>query len=347
MSFLAFGLAALLSGGNLHALKVTNGSRPFAGDNRLLTTVSPNGDGFRDKAIVSFRLDRAAKVRLDVLRTDTLHPGRATKTDLERDETLPSRRAADRLAPGPWNRAAHLRPPADRRQARVHELAGQAPRGARRAHPGHRGRVSAPQLRAGRASRPADLDRRALAPAPGLLLLEPGDQAREGLQDVRHRDDEPGPRRLANAPRRTGSAAGRPRRELAERPLLPAAERTGRAGRLRAVRRHEARPDVPRRRRPVDEHVAGVQLLGRERRRLGRQLVRERGDADDRPRAPVPRLRRPVPLPRLGSGLHRVAEPDREARRLPDRRRPRGVSRPATNWPRRTTSSSSRAMPST
>ena len=58
MSFLAFGLAALLSGGNLHALKVTNGSRPFAGDNRLLTTVSPNGDGFRDKAIVSFRLDR-------------------------------------------------------------------------------------------------------------------------------------------------------------------------------------------------------------------------------------------------------------------------------------------------
>ena len=80
MSFLAFGLAALLSGGNLHGLQVTNGSRPFAGDNRLLTTVSPNGDGFRDRAIVSFRLDRAAKVRLDALRTDTLHPGRATKT---------------------------------------------------------------------------------------------------------------------------------------------------------------------------------------------------------------------------------------------------------------------------
>ena len=80
MSFLAFGLAAILSGGNMHALKVTNGSGPFAGDNRLLTTVSPNGDGFRDRAIVSFRLDRPAKVRLDVLRTDTLHPGRATKT---------------------------------------------------------------------------------------------------------------------------------------------------------------------------------------------------------------------------------------------------------------------------
>ena len=81
MSFLAVRAGrAPLAAGTCTALKVTNGSRPFAGDNRLLTTVSPNGDGFRDRAIVSFRLDRAAKVRLDVLRTDTLHPGRATKT---------------------------------------------------------------------------------------------------------------------------------------------------------------------------------------------------------------------------------------------------------------------------
>jgi hypothetical protein len=81
MSALVFGLAALLAGsGGLHDLRVTNGSRPFAGDNRLLTTVSPNGDGFRDRAIVSFRLNRPATVRMDVLRTDTLRPGRATKT---------------------------------------------------------------------------------------------------------------------------------------------------------------------------------------------------------------------------------------------------------------------------
>jgi hypothetical protein len=71
---------ALLSGGGLHGLHVSNGSRPYAGDGRLLTTVSPNGDGFRDRAIVAFRLERAATVRLEVLRTDTLHPGRATKT---------------------------------------------------------------------------------------------------------------------------------------------------------------------------------------------------------------------------------------------------------------------------
>jgi hypothetical protein len=71
---------ALLTGGGLHGLHVSNGSRPYAGDGRLLTTVSPNGDGFRDRAIVAFRLRRPATVRLEVLRTDTLHPGRATKT---------------------------------------------------------------------------------------------------------------------------------------------------------------------------------------------------------------------------------------------------------------------------
>ena len=82
MTVLALALALLVGNGGprLHDLRVTNGSRPFAGDRRLLTTVSPNADGFRDRAIVSFRLDRPATVRLEVLRTDTLHPGRATKT---------------------------------------------------------------------------------------------------------------------------------------------------------------------------------------------------------------------------------------------------------------------------
>ncbi len=76
----ALALVLALATPSLHDLRATNGSRPFAGDGRLLTTVSPNGDGFRDRAIVSFRLDRAATVTLDVLRTDTLRPGRATNT---------------------------------------------------------------------------------------------------------------------------------------------------------------------------------------------------------------------------------------------------------------------------
>jgi hypothetical protein len=79
---IAFALTLLAAGMSpvLHDLRVSNGSRPYAGDGRLLTTVSPNGDGFRDRAIVSFRLERAATVGLQVLRTDTIHPGRATKT---------------------------------------------------------------------------------------------------------------------------------------------------------------------------------------------------------------------------------------------------------------------------
>ena len=81
MSALALAFALLASASPpVHDLQVSNGSRPFAGDNRLLTTVSPNGDGLRDRAIVRFGIDRRATIRLDVLRTDTLHPGRATKT---------------------------------------------------------------------------------------------------------------------------------------------------------------------------------------------------------------------------------------------------------------------------
>src|SRR5215212_5573795 len=60
----------------LQRLRVGNGSTPFAGDGPLLTTVSPNGDGFRDAALVSFTLDRAATVRMDAVRTDTIRIGR-------------------------------------------------------------------------------------------------------------------------------------------------------------------------------------------------------------------------------------------------------------------------------
>ena len=44
-------------------LQVGNGGTRFAGDHRLLATVSPNRDGLRDRAIISFTLDRAATVQ--------------------------------------------------------------------------------------------------------------------------------------------------------------------------------------------------------------------------------------------------------------------------------------------
>jgi len=57
-------------------LHVTNGSAPFAGDNALLTTVSPNGDGFRDAAVLHFRLTRPARVRLDAVATNMIRAGK-------------------------------------------------------------------------------------------------------------------------------------------------------------------------------------------------------------------------------------------------------------------------------
>jgi hypothetical protein len=50
----------------LHDLSVSNGGRPFAGDHRLLTTITSNGDRYRDRATIAFRLDRAARVRMTI-----------------------------------------------------------------------------------------------------------------------------------------------------------------------------------------------------------------------------------------------------------------------------------------
>jgi hypothetical protein len=55
----------------LSRLRIGNGNRPFAGDGPLLTTVSPNNDGVRDRAIVRFRLKEASLVTLEVTRTKT------------------------------------------------------------------------------------------------------------------------------------------------------------------------------------------------------------------------------------------------------------------------------------
>jgi N,N-dimethylformamidase beta subunit-like protein len=48
----------------LSNLRVGNGGTRFAGDGTLLTTISPNDDGFRDRAIVRFSLDQAATVQI-------------------------------------------------------------------------------------------------------------------------------------------------------------------------------------------------------------------------------------------------------------------------------------------
>src|SRR2546430_12905468 len=59
-------------------LRVSNSSTPYTGDGPLLTTVSPNGDGFRDRAVVGFRLTKSATVELDVLQTVNVKRGKNT-----------------------------------------------------------------------------------------------------------------------------------------------------------------------------------------------------------------------------------------------------------------------------
>src|ERR671934_605648 len=72
---LAVAIAASAPGPRLVDIHVSDGSVAYAGDRRLLTTVSPNGDGFRDVAIVHFRLTGPARVHMDVVATEMLRAG--------------------------------------------------------------------------------------------------------------------------------------------------------------------------------------------------------------------------------------------------------------------------------
>ncbi|HEY2218129.1 MAG TPA: N,N-dimethylformamidase beta subunit family domain-containing protein [Gaiellaceae bacterium] len=54
----------------LLGLRISNGGTPFAGDTPWLATVSPNGDGFRDRALIRFKLDDPATVEVRVVATD-------------------------------------------------------------------------------------------------------------------------------------------------------------------------------------------------------------------------------------------------------------------------------------
>src|SRR2546427_8186064 len=55
-------------------ISLTNGGRPFSGDNRLLTTITPNGDGVRDRATIHFQLSAAAVVHFEIADVETPRP---------------------------------------------------------------------------------------------------------------------------------------------------------------------------------------------------------------------------------------------------------------------------------
>ena len=73
-------------GPELLALRVRS-ARPFAGDRRLLATVSPRRGGAR----VSFGLARPARVLMEAVRTDTIRAGRpAGETVWRTERRLPA-----------------------------------------------------------------------------------------------------------------------------------------------------------------------------------------------------------------------------------------------------------------
>src|SRR5439155_23954025 len=66
--------AASATGAAVTDISLTNGGRPFSGDNRLLTTITPNDDGIRDRATIHFRLSAAAVVHFEIASVDTQMP---------------------------------------------------------------------------------------------------------------------------------------------------------------------------------------------------------------------------------------------------------------------------------
>ena len=83
-------------------LRVRSGPVAFAGDRRLLATVSPNDDGLRDVAIVRFRLTTPARVRLEAVATHMVRAGRGGTTVVWRTErALPAGRARLAWRPAP------------------------------------------------------------------------------------------------------------------------------------------------------------------------------------------------------------------------------------------------------
>jgi hypothetical protein len=112
----------------LFGLRVRSGA-PFAGDRRLLATVSPRGDGRRSSATISFRLSRLARVRVEAVRTDTIRIGRPAGTTIWQTERV-LRRGSHRVE---WKPGRAVAP-----RTYVLRLTVTGPDGTRSVYGGHR-----------------------------------------------------------------------------------------------------------------------------------------------------------------------------------------------------------------
>ena len=237
MKALFLALSLLHPGPSLHGLRVTNGDSPFQGDR------PPAGDREPERRPVPRRGDRLVPARsggdgADGRRSDGHDPRRpALHADRLVDVRAPAVRTAPAcLAAGPLDAAAHIHPPADgdgsgrRHPLRLLPALRAHPRErAGRPRPGDRRPLHAAQLRAGTAGSGLARERREVARARGLLVPSPA-RGRPRSEDERQPDDAAAALPLEKQAERYPPHPLRPRRRLAERPLLLRANAPG--GRL-------------------------------------------------------------------------------------------------------------------
>ena len=255
----------------LHDLRASNGGRPFAGDGPRLTTISPRR-ATRRRALDPLLAQRPG-ARAPGGRPHGHDPGRqaARRGRVGSRADVRSRSTRGRLASAPRPSTADV--PGTRRRERRRPAedvrpapAGRQGDGSGRSRARSPGRADEDELRAGRADRSEDRERLGLARGPGLPLRRAGAVRRARPPNERRRRDPAGARRLACASRGSVAPALPACRRVAQRSLLRPRARRRRQRRVRAVHRPSAHAwRAPGRGRPLDEHVAGVQLPRRGR----------------------------------------------------------------------------------
>ena len=216
-------------------------------------------------------------------RARAAHADVGTRAD---DSTRAPTSSASRRSTAPGNRVVYGAPNA---------FVGRSPEGRRRARAGdrrglRRSRATCPARSRASTSRPTSRrsTMRVFHSGPEQVVTYADNQI-AGVDVGDAADDA----RLVAAWQSEPHTISLPHPERAERPLLrPVRARPdGRVGYAPfVVRPAVARGDRPRARRPADEHLAGLQLPGRRRRRLRRHLVRRAAEPHRRPRrAPTSR----------------------------------------------------------
>ena len=302
----------------LRQLSVRNAAKSFVGDRRLFATISPRSGTGRAGAILDLVADQPVAATLEVVNRNGV------------GATVISRQPVPLVAGKneiPWTPGPSLKPGSY--ILRLRDLAatpapvlGSAVVRVMDVEATFRQRSALPG---------ATVNLRVQTDAPWLrlTLLRCGPGGRADQQQLR---DARGPGRGAAAdrplrPSRPRDHGSRHARRHRERPLRRAARRPVGAPRLRADHRPPAGPGAARRDRAADDHLAGLQLLRPQRRRVRRHVVLALLAEAHRPRPPAPPPRRPRAVPQLRGPVPPLARVARPRRRHLRRRGHRALRR--------------------